>query len=281
MKLAIIDQNSVYARSYFASQSESELMAEEPSIQEVVNLATHFALSLLDPTSSRIGQKFDAILMAYDDGQKRDKGRAPKPPIYHDAMAAFRSTFGALIGGATVSVPGYEADDVVATAAYRVPYSDEVYVVSGDKDLLQLVGSNIQYFDLRTKQLVSRTAILERWHVKRPCQVALALAVLGDPIDKVPGVHGLGPKKVAKMFELVTPDMNFNEALAAIESQLPAESVDVFYESLDLTLLDAKVPGVPAPAPLRFTSFEEASKLISGRALMLWQELAEIYAKTG
>ena len=89
--------------------------------------------------------------------------------------------------------------------------------------------------------------ILQRWKIKRPIQLAIALAIQGDSSDNISGIKGWGPKKVEKLFESVTPDMEFEAALSAIVSQIPENKQEEFFESLDLTLLDCDIPGVPSP----------------------------------
>ncbi len=103
-----------------------------------------------------------------------------------------------------VEVPGYEADDVLATLveqALRHP-DLEVVVVSGDKDLLQLVGPRVRVLSVlgRTgeKVLYDEAKVRERWGVE-PGQIADVLALMGDAIDNIPGVKGVGEKTAVKL----------------------------------------------------------------------------------
>jgi hypothetical protein len=110
--------------------------------------------------------------------------------------------------------------------------------------------------------------------------VALALAIIGDPVDCVRGVVGWGPVKCKQMFEAVTPDMNFEQALNALVAQMPAGKLEEFYEALDRTLLKTDVPDVPQPAPLRFTSGQEVQRLGIPNITSLYQELCAAYTPT-
>jgi len=103
-----------------------------------------------------------------------------------------------------IEIPGFEADDVLATLveqALRRP-DLEVVVVSGDKDLLQLVGPRVRVLSVlgRTgeKIVYDEAKVRERWGVG-PEQIADVLALMGDSIDNIPGVKGVGEKTAVKL----------------------------------------------------------------------------------
>ncbi len=103
-----------------------------------------------------------------------------------------------------VEVPGYEADDVLATLvehALKVP-DLEVVIVTGDKDLLQLVGPRVRVLSVlgRTGERIvyDEAKVRERWGVA-PAQIADMLALMGDSIDNIPGVKGVGEKTAVKL----------------------------------------------------------------------------------
>jgi len=245
----IVDGNSLFARAWYASQSNPLQDAEGNPIAGI-DTGVKIALSLLDQHSGKIG-RVDRTLFCWDTAAKREKPRPDKTPEYDEELSRFTSVLQFLFGAANAIPPSHEADDCVATAIYRaVDLPVQMYVASGDKDLQQLQGGNVHYYCLNEKSVLSRSFILHRWKVKRPIQIAIALAILGDPGDAVPGIRGWGPKKVEKLFSEVTEEMDFNEALTVIERQIPDELKPVFYESLDLTLLDPDVPDVPQPSSL-------------------------------
>jgi 5'-3' exonuclease len=245
----IVDGNSLFARAWYASQS-NPLQDSDGNPIAGIDAGVKIVLSLLDQHSGKIG-RVDRTLFCWDTAPKREKPRADKTPEYDEELARFTSALQFLFGSANAIPPAHEADDGVCTAVYRaLEQPVQMYVVSGDKDLQQLQGGNVHYYCLNEKTVLSRTFILHRWKVKRPVQIAIALAILGDPGDAVPGIRGWGPKKVERLFSEVTEDMDFNEALAVVDRQIPNELKPVFYESLDLTLLDPAVPDIPEPAPL-------------------------------
>src|SRR6266849_2337202 len=103
-----------------------------------------------------------------------------------------------------IEVSGYEADDVLATLvehALKIP-DLEVVIVTGDKDLLQLVGPRVRVLSVlgRTGERIvyDEAKVRERWGVE-PAQIADVLALMGDSIDNIPGVHGVGEKTAVKL----------------------------------------------------------------------------------
>src|SRR5438093_7234491 len=97
-----------------------------------------------------------------------------------------------------LDVPGFEADDVIATLAYQaVAAGYKVVVVTGDKDFLQLVSDDILVLNPGREgsgsTLYDRKTVEERFGVP-PERVVDVLALVGDAVDNVPGVAGIGEK---------------------------------------------------------------------------------------
>jgi DNA polymerase-1 len=97
-----------------------------------------------------------------------------------------------------IELPGFEADDVIATLARQgVAAGHDVVVVSGDKDLLQLVGDRVKVLNPGREgmgaTLYDRRAVEEKFGVP-PERVVDVLALVGDAVDNIPGVPGIGDK---------------------------------------------------------------------------------------
>jgi DNA polymerase-1 len=128
--------------------------------------------------------------------------RAAMPDDLARQIPYVRRLFDAL-HAPVIEVPGYEADDVIATLVDRAQAAgQEVVVVTGDKDLLQLVGPRVRVLSVlgRTGERVvyDEAKVRERWGVE-PRQIADVLALMGDAIDNIPGVHGVGEKTAVKL----------------------------------------------------------------------------------
>ncbi len=111
---------------------------------------------------------------------------AAQIPFVHRTVAAFRLC--------ALSEPGVEADDVIATLTTRLAAQNvDCVVVTGDKDLMQLVGPHVQLWDTMRDRWIDVAAVEERFGVG-PAQVVDVMALMGDPIDNIPGVKGIGEK---------------------------------------------------------------------------------------
>jgi DNA polymerase-1 len=100
-----------------------------------------------------------------------------------------------------IGFPGYEADDVIATLTRRArALGWEVVIVTGDKDLMQLVDGSVRSYDSMYEKWYGPAEVEEKWGVP-PAQVADLLALTGDKIDNVPGVPGVGEKTAAALLK--------------------------------------------------------------------------------
>jgi len=94
---------------------------------------------------------------------------------------------------------GYEADDLLASAAKKLAAQGHpVIVVSGDKDLLQLVSETITVWDPMRDVFMNPAAVQKKYNIP-PQQLLDFFALMGDSSDNVPGVAGIGPKTAEKL----------------------------------------------------------------------------------
>ncbi|MBO8161530.1 MAG: DNA polymerase I [Thermosipho sp. (in: Bacteria)] len=109
------------------------------------------------------------------------------------------------LGIKVLKIPGYEADDIIATAAKKFTDKfNEINIVTGDKDLLQLVDKNI--FVWRVEKGISEIVLYTKEKVYEkygifPEQFVDYLALVGDPIDNIPGVKGIGKKTAVSLLK--------------------------------------------------------------------------------
>ena len=120
------------------------------------------------------------------------------PPELVQQMPYFRELSKA-IGLPVLEAPGYEADDIIATlTAKLVAQNKDVVIVSGDKDLMQLVNEHVTIWDTMKDKRYKAPEVVEKFGVG-PAQVTEVLALTGDTSDNVPGVDGVGPKTAAQL----------------------------------------------------------------------------------
>ncbi len=107
----------------------------------------------------------------------------------------------ATLGVPVLGVSGYEADDVLATVArITAELGGECVIVTGDKDCRQLLGERVKMFNVRKNQIFDAAALEADWGV-RPEQVVDYQALVGDPVDNVPGVPLIGPKLARELLQ--------------------------------------------------------------------------------
>jgi DNA polymerase-1 len=124
--------------------------------------------------------------------------RPPMPPELAGQLAMVRRVMEAF-GLAQLEVPGFEADDIIATLARTAHAAGmNVVICSSDKDLLQLCGDGIVILDTMKNRKLGPPEVREKFGVG-PAQVGDVLALMGDSIDNVPGVDGIGPKTAAEL----------------------------------------------------------------------------------
>ena len=92
-----------------------------------------------------------------------------------------------------------EADDIIGSAALKISeLGKKVIIVSGDKDLLQLVNDKVTMWDPMNDRLMDSPAVVKKYDVE-PDRLLDCFALIGDSSDNVPGVPGVGPKSAAKL----------------------------------------------------------------------------------
>jgi DNA polymerase I len=143
----------------------------------------------------------------------------PGPTHRHEMYSAYKATRQKMPEDLIVQVPyikelvrrhgiaqlereGYEADDVIATLTCRAAAHDlEVVIVSGDKDLLQLVSDpRVRQWDPQKDRVFTEEGVAERFGIT-PGQMIDYLALVGDSTDNVPGVKGVGEKTARQLLE--------------------------------------------------------------------------------
>lgn len=129
------------------------------------------------------------------------KANRDLPPEELEQQMADCRDAAAALGGAVYVSDRYEADDLIASLCRRVRGQvDRLVVVSSDKDLAQLVADDTRLFDFARDRWYDAAAVVEAFGV-RPDQVADLLALMGDSVDNIPGVAGIGKKTAVALLD--------------------------------------------------------------------------------
>jgi DNA polymerase I len=117
----------------------------------------------------------------------------PQVPLIHDVLTAMNLPI--------LSAPGFEADDVMATVSKEAERRGlDVFICTSDKDCRQLIDDRIRIYSLRKREIFDRDSLNKVWGIK-PEQVVDFQTLVGDSVDNVPGVAGVGEKTAAKLLQ--------------------------------------------------------------------------------
>ncbi len=144
-----------------------------------------------------------------------------------------------------VRCPGWEADDVIGTLATEATrLGHEVVIVAGDKDFAQLVDDRVRLFDPMREVTYDPELVVKKWGV-RPDQIVDLLAVMGDAVDNIPGIPGIGHKGAVSLLQKYgSVDAIYErlEELAPRQRTTLAENRDLAYLSRELATINRSAP---------------------------------------
>ena len=149
-------------------------------------------------------------------------------------------------------VPNYEADDVIGTLAKQAGHTGyEVYMVTPDKDYGQLVEDNIFLYKPGRQgnevEIWGPKEVCERWGIQRVDQVVDMLGLMGDAVDNIPGLPGIGEKTAAKLlaeFDNVENLLANADKLKGKQQEIVREHADKATLSKWLAAIEINVPDV-------------------------------------
>ena len=210
--LYLIDAYAQFFRAYHAIRTPMS----SPVTKEPTNMTFGFVGMLLKLLrgEGKMGGRPDFIAVALDVSGDRGTFRSQIDPAYkatrpeppEDLRPQVERSLALLraIGVPVVGAEGFEADDVIATLAstYSEKHPDvRVRIISKDKDLKQLLGEGIpptDMYDIHTDELTTAESFRAETGLE-PRQVVDMLALMGDTVDNVPGVEGVGPKTAQQL----------------------------------------------------------------------------------
>jgi len=158
-----------------------------------------------------------------------------------------------LLGMASVVLPGYEADDLIGCAVKQYSDKFDIDIITGDKDLLQLIGNGVHVYDTMKNVYYGEEEVMKKFGV-RPDQIVDFLAIAGDKVDNIPGVRGLGKVGVGKLLaeynSLEEIYENIDKIVGKTQEKLIKSKDDAFM-SYELASLITNVE-MPDPSSLGF-----------------------------
>ncbi|MEM1080973.1 MAG: 5'-3' exonuclease H3TH domain-containing protein [Pseudomonadota bacterium] len=196
----LIDASIYIFRAWFSMPTDFSDPAGRPT--NAVYGFARFLSEFLEETDSRhVAIAFDESLNTsfrneiYPDYKAN---REPAPPELEQQFAWCKDLVRCL-GLPVYADDRFEADDLIATLAHCWREKGHpICIVSGDKDLTQLVGDGDHWWDFARRVKLDPDGVLDKFGV-RPDQIADYLALAGDSVDNIPGVPGIGPKTASAL----------------------------------------------------------------------------------
>ena len=187
------------------------------------------------------------------------KGNRPEAPaLLIPQFPYFRKVLDAL-NLPLLELPGYEADDIIATLCDRLADKGcELVVVSSDKDLMQLVTNGVKLLDSAKDRWIGKDEVREKFGVS-PEQVIEVMGLMGDAVDNIPGVKGIGEKTAGALIQQFQSLENLYDHLDEIEQMKlrgAARVRKILEEGKDAAFLSRALATVKRDVPLE-TGIEE------------------------
>jgi DNA polymerase-1 len=162
----------------------------------------------------------------------------PQVPLIKEIIHAFRIQ--------TIEKEGYEADDILAHIAREAESEGlEVYIVTGDKDMCQVVSPKIKLYDSMKEKITEEKNVVEKFGVK-PSQFPEIIALMGDASDNIPGAPGIGEKTAVKLLREFSNLENVLSNREKIKNTRARNAISDNIENIKLSLELATLhPDVP------------------------------------
>ncbi len=197
--LYIIDGSAYLYRAYFSMTRQLTSSKGVPT--RAVYVITNMLLKILrekDPRFIAVAWDAKGPTVRHELYKEYKANRPPMPEDLQEQVPYVRRLVEAL-GLAQLEVDGYEADDIIATLVKQARKEGRpVVIVSGDKDLMQLVSDGVVMWDPMKDEIIDLEEFRKRFGLE-PRQFRDVLALAGDSADNIPGVPGIGPKTAQKL----------------------------------------------------------------------------------
>ncbi|MHA6485289.1 5'-3' exonuclease [Paenibacillus sp. strain BS8-2] len=250
-KVLLVDGMAILFRAYFATSFTGSIRRTSSGLP--VNAVHGFVRYFMDAIT-----KFDPthVICCWDMGSKTFrseqyvgyKSNRPEAPLDLIPQFDLVKEVVASFGVPNVGLEGFEADDCIGTLAAKFKEHAEVYIVTGDHDLLQLVDAQVSVAIMKKgigNYMVYSPEVLMTERGLTPLQVIDIKGLMGDTSDNYPGVRGIGEKTAHKLIqehgsieELLA---NLEQISKTIRTKIEAD-LDMLHLSRQLATIQCNVP---------------------------------------
>jgi DNA polymerase-1 len=253
-RLFLVDAFALIFRAYYALIRSPRITSKGKN----TNAQFGFTIALIDLLNK---QKPSHMAVCFDTAAPTERHtdfadyKANRQEAPEDLIAAIPD-IKKIIEGMNIPIietDGFEADDVIGTLAKqaeKVGY--QVYMVTPDKDYGQLVSENIKIFKPPYQggefEIIGPKEVCEKWNIKEVSQVIDILAMMGDAVDNIPGIPGVGEKTAAKLLAEYGTVENVLDNADEIKGSI-GEKVR---KGKDLAMMSKKLATIITTVPVEF-----------------------------
>ena len=245
-KLVLVDGSGFIFRAFHALPPMTR--PDGTPVNAVFGFTNMLARLIRDHAGTHLAVIFDAGRQTFRNRLYPEyKAHRPEPPeelvpqfaLVREATRAF--------GLPAIEAPDWEADDLIASyAEAAVAAGGEALIVSSDKDLMQLIRPGIAMQDPLKQKPIGPADVVEKFGVP-PEKLIDAQSLMGDSVDNVPGVRGIGPKGAAK---LIAEYGDLDAILAAAPAMKPSKQRDALIEHAEAARISRELVTLRKDAPL-------------------------------
>lgn len=252
MKIYLIDGNSYAYRAFYAIK---ELSTSWGIPTNAIYGFTNMLLKIIrEKKPDGIAVSFDSPIptkrhMLFEEYKSH---RPETPSALIEQMPHIRRMISAF-NIKVIEKPGYEADDVIGTVSKILALEGmEIYIVTADKDMLQLVDRGIKIYDPMKDRILDKEYVMEKFGIE-PKRIPEFMALVGDAVDNIPGVKGIGEKTAKEILSgIQSLDELFRNPCVVKKEKLKS----LIYENVDIVKLSYKLATIDTSVPLDFDKEE-------------------------
>ncbi|MBL8417240.1 MAG: DNA polymerase I [Dechloromonas sp.] len=256
MRLLLLVDGSSYLYRAFHALPDLRNQAGEPTG------ALYGVLNMLRRLESDYKADYKAVVFDAKGKTFRDdwfpEYKAHRPPMPDDMVSQIEPLHAAIqaAGWPLLMVDGVEADDVIGTLATAAAVDGlETLISTGDKDLTQLVGPHVRWYNTMSNELLDEAGVEAKFGVP-PGKIVDYLALVGDTVDGVPGVPKCGPKTALKwlaQYGSLDEIIAHADEIGGVVGQNLRDHLSFLPLGKKLVTVACDLPNLPAPMALTAT----------------------------
>ena len=259
-KVLLIDGNSIMNRAFYGIMGNKMLATKDGHYTNAI----YGFLSIMFKNMEEVEPTYMAI--AFDSKTAEDtrkkmyegykKHRHAMPNELAEQMPVIKEVLQDM-NIKIIEMADYEGDDILGTLAKKFAHEDkDVYILSGDRDLFQLIEDHITVRIPRTKMGKTETEIYTKAKVEEeyglePIDLIEVKALMGDSSDEIPGVPNVGPKTGTSLIKQFKTIANLYKALQDGTVDLTSKLKDTLIKNQDLAELSKKLGTINTKAPIK------------------------------